>query len=66
MGPETVHEPPNSRWVVEVPSLPDTLSLLTGPVPAPDGWEACEQEHTAGAHRGDRAAPSINSGGHKR
>lgn len=52
MGPETVHEPSNPRWVV-VPSLLDTLSLRTGPVLAPDGRVACEQEHMAGAHRGD-------------
>lgn len=68
MGPETTNEPPNPRRVVVVLSLPDTLSLLTGPVPAPDGWKACEQEHMAGAHRGDGVllgSPSINSGGHK-
>lgn len=33
--------------------LLDTLSLRTGPVLAPDGRVACEQEHMAGAHRGD-------------
>lgn len=52
LGPETVNEPPKPRRVVVVPSLPDTLSLLTGPVLAPDGREACEQEHTAGTTMG--------------